>query len=157
MFDFELAPLDSVNVDELHRVLSNPRISRHLPLFDPNIDIDWVKNWVKSKISQWDDPRLGPYAVLVAGKVVGWAGYQPDGDCAELAIVLEPDAWGIGKEVIESVSQRWQEFGDNRKRVFYLPTTRNLQSISTRFEVDYVGEFEISGHKFAIFAFRGQG
>lgn len=157
MPSFELAPIDSVKIEQLHRVLSNPRISKHLPLFEPNIDFDWVKNWVKSKTSQWDDSRLGPYAVLVDGNVVGWAGYQPDGEFAELAIVLSPEAWGLGLDVVEEVDRRWQLHGDGRKRVFYLPKSRRLEIIPGKFAVQYIGETTILGKEFVIFQFKTQG
>lgn len=157
MSNFELVSLDSIDIAELHKVLSNPRISRHLPLFDSDIDTNWVSDWVKSKISQWDDSRLGPYAVLVEEKVVGWAGYQPDGELAELAIVLSPEAWGIGLDVVEEVERRWQSYGDGRKRVFYLPKSRRLDIIPDKFAVQYIGETEILGKEFGIFEFKNQG
>lgn len=153
MSSFELVPLDSVKVDELLKVLSDPRISKHLPLFDSNIDIDWVRNWVYSKSTQWQDSRLGPYAVLVESEVVGWAGYQPDGELAELAIVLKPSAWGLGMDVIEAVNGLWIEHGDGRKRVFYLPESRNAELVSTRFGIRLAGKTEVAGHKFNVFEF----
>lgn len=148
---FELKNLDEVDPSDLLRVLSNPRIAKHLPLFDPNIDLEWVEKWVKNKMALWNIPELGPYAILKDGDVVGWGGYQPDSDFAELAIVLAPSSWGIGRAVVEEINNRWKKFGDDRKLVFYLPHTRNLDLISARLGATRVGETEVLGVKFEIF------
>jgi len=153
----QLKNLDEVNPNELLNVLSNPRIAKHLPLFDPNIDLAWIENWVKNKLSQWSIPELGPYAILQNNQVVGWGGYQPDEEVAELAIVLIPSAWGIGEEVAKEIEYRWEKFGDGRKRVFYLPHTRNLELISSRLGAKRVGSTEVSGIKFEIFELPDQG
>jgi hypothetical protein len=154
MSDFRLLPLDQVSFQDLFVVLSNPRISRHLPLFDSNIDIEWTKSWVETKLSLWEDKRLGPYAVIHNNVVAGWAGYQPDNEFAELAIVLRPESWGIGAAVIDEVNRLWQLFGDDRKRVFYLPRSRNSEFITRRLGVQQIGTTMISGIEFNIFKFQ---
>lgn len=156
MNEFELTDLNSVSPEKLLGVLSNPKISKHLPLFDSNIDLQWVKNWVVVKTSQWQDSRLGPYAVTQNGEVIGWAGYQPDGEVAELAIVLSPSAWGIGHAVVDEVNRLWNLYGDGRQRVFYLPISRNLELISQKLGYRIIGKTTHSGHEFSIFEIQEQ-
>lgn len=155
MAEFELKALNEVPAIELLQVLTDPRISRHLPLFEADIDLLWVERWVEGKITQWLIPELGPYAVLQAGAVAGWAGYQPDGESAELAIVLRPEAWGIGRAVIAEVERRWQKYGDGRKRIFYLPTSRNPDLISKRLNTRFCGTTSFNGFEFNVFEISG--
>lgn len=153
----ELKNLDEVDPSALLKVLSNPKIAKHLPLFNPDIDLAWIEKWIENKMSQWEKPELGPYAILKDGQVVGWGGYQPDDEVAELAIVLIPKAWGIGQEVVNEIDLRWAKFGDGRKRVFYLPHSRNLALISNRLGARRIGSTEVAGVNFEIFELPSQG
>lgn len=148
-FDFQL--LNEVETASLYKVLSNPKISKHLPLFETDIDLEWVSNWVQLKMGLWNDKKLGPYAVLLNNDVVGWCGYQPDGEYAELAIVLSPVAWGIGADVVNELNRLWKIYGDGRKRVFYLPTSRNADLISNRLGMEKIGTTDFNGIVFNVF------
>lgn len=152
MKNFELKPLDQVSVEALWRLLSDPRLAKHMPLHDSSITQDWVEQWVQAKTSQWNHPAAGPWAIVAADDVIGWGGYQPDGDQVELALVLAPTAWGMGLDIVEEINQCWNDVGDSRPRLMYLPKSRRSELLAQRWNLEVLGETEVLGAQFTIVA-----
>ena len=49
----------------------------------------------------WAEHGYGPWAILVDGELAGWGGLQPEGDDADLGLVLHPRRWGAGRAIYE--------------------------------------------------------
>lgn len=150
MTRFELLPLNEVSIDALWDLLRDERIAKHMPLHDASISREWVENWVTSKMSQWSLPAAGPWVILIDDIVVGWGGYQPDDDKVELALVLAPNAWGIGLNVVAEINRRWDGVGDLRPRVMYLPKSRRSQLIAQRFGLTVTDEVRFGSAAFDV-------
>jgi hypothetical protein len=147
----ELASLREAPVDQLWAILRDPRIARHMPLHDPSISVSWVEQWVESKMSQWPDESMGPWAIYLDGTLAGWGGYQPDDGVAELAVVLKPDSWGAGQEIVSAINVRWTEVGNSLPRRFYLPKSRRVLHLAKRFSFHKVGETSLGDTTFDVY------
>lgn len=147
---FELRRLDEVSADALWEVLRNPKIAKHMPLHDGSITREWVTSWVTSKMSQWTNPMAGPWAISVGNEIIGWGGYQPDGERVELALVLLPAAWGMGRGILAEIDRRWQQVGDARPRVMYLPPSRRAEWIAQSFDLAVLGTTLIGDIEFTV-------
>lgn len=152
MSNFDLHRLDEASLDDLLILLRDPRIARHMPLHDASITREWVQGWVESKMSQWKHPSAGPWAVSRGSRLIGWGGYQPDGESVELALVLAPSAWGLGREIFEEIDRRWQEVGDGRPRVMYLPKSRRADLIAEKFGLRVTGNTRFGDAEFCVLA-----
>jgi hypothetical protein len=96
------ARLTDIPADELLRVLNDPRLARHMPLWG-EFTASSVVEWAAAKTADYDATGLGPRAVMVDGVFTGWAGIQSEDYGPDLAVVLSPDAWGIGTEVTRAL------------------------------------------------------
>ena len=149
----DLLPLREASVDELWLILRDSRIARHMPLHDSSISRQWVSQWVDSKLAQWPNESMGPWAIYVDGVLAGWGGYQPDDGVAELAIVLKPDAWGVGSQVISELNLLWSKVGPSGPRRFYLPKSRRVENLSKRFAFQKIGQTSIGDFDFDVYEF----
>lgn len=99
---FGFARLTDITADDLLAVLNDPRLARHMPLWG-EFTASSVLEWAAAKTADYDATGLGPRAVLIDGAFAGWAGIQSEGYGPDLAVVLSPDAWGIGTEVTRAL------------------------------------------------------
>jgi RimJ/RimL family protein N-acetyltransferase len=150
----DFRPLRFADTEQLHTLLTDPRVTKHMPLADLNVSLDWVASWKKSKSKQWPDETMGPWAVYLDDRFAGWAGVQPDDeDTVELAVVLHVWAWNHGSEVAGESLRRWKTFGDRKRIVIYLPDSRDIKSIARRLNLRLEQQAEFSGllfHRLAI-------
>ena len=145
--DFQ--PLRIAETAELHALLTDPRVAKHMPLADLKVSYDWVANWKESKSVQWPDENMGPWAVYIDDRLAGWAGVQPDGqETVELAVVLNTWAWNRGAEVAAESIRRWKLFEDPRRIVIYLPESRDVASIAKRLNLKLEDSVEFSKLRF---------
>jgi len=72
----------------------------------------------------WTDFGYGPWAFYVDDAFVGWGGLQSEDGDADLAMVLHPDYWGLGKSIyIKIIGQAFGEMGLDSITIL-LPQTR---------------------------------
>lgn len=144
----EFRPLREADTDDLHSLLNDARVTRHMPLAEP-VDRAWIENWKESKSQQWPAPEHGPWAVYLDGRFAGWSGVQPDGeDEDELAIVLHVWAWNLGREIARQTLSRFRSFGHSKPIAVYFPTTRPIQLLTEKLSLKPVGEAAIGEHRF---------
>ena len=91
----ELVRLTEVSLDDVHALLTEPRLRRHMPL-STDVSREGAAAWVRGKDTQWQTNGYGPRAVLLDGGFAGWAGFQAEPGGADLAVVLLPGHWGSG-------------------------------------------------------------
>jgi ribosomal-protein-alanine N-acetyltransferase len=108
-------------------------------------------SFVAGKEALWREHGYGPWAFLVDGRFAGWGGVQPEGDDADLALILRPEFWGYGREVYETVLTRaFGEFGFPSVTVL-LPPTRGRAHALARLGFVPDGETDVGGERFLRF------
>src|SRR5687767_5301069 len=102
----EFRRLPEVDPADLVALMGDPRVRRHLPLARGEFGPAECASFVEGKESLWREHGYGPWAFLIDGEFAGWGGMQPEGDDADLALILKPEFWGYGREVYEAVLAR---------------------------------------------------
>lgn len=150
--DLELAPLSSVPIADITRVLNEPRNARHMPLAGEPFTEDAAARWVAAKESQWQEHGYGPWAVRVGGVFAGWGGFQKEDGMPDLALVLDPRFRGWGNDV----ARRMLDVGFDELRftavVAALPLSRARPHVAlARWGFTPDGEASIGGTTFRRF------
>ena len=120
-----------------------------MPLADGRVSDEWINDWIDSKKSLSTNTPFDTYQIWINDEFCGWAGIQPDEDCFEMAVVLKPVFWGLGKVLANDLIQKYKDSNTDRPLYIYLPYSRNVHLLSKRFKLALTGEIEISGIKFA--------
>lgn len=104
--------------------------------------------WVKGKEKQWQDHGYGPWAFLVDNKFAGWGGLQYEDGDADLALVLHPQYWGLGKKIFnEIIRKAFNEMGMESITIL-LPPTRNKLKRVYLLGFEFESEIMLSGECF---------
>jgi RimJ/RimL family protein N-acetyltransferase len=146
------AQLSSIDHDKLRALFTDQRVIRHMPLADPDaVSTEELQDWVAMKEAIKEQYGFGPQAILLDGDFAGWGGIEPDGDGASISLVLFPDFWGRGREILDvlleeafgrlGLSYVLVEFPPSRTRV------RGLLSAGFR----EVGDRTIEGERFVVY------
>lgn len=130
---------------------NHPLVRHQMPLSDDHFGEEECREWVAGKEKQWEEYGYGPWAFLIDGKFAGWGGLQYEDGDADLALVLHPNYWGMGKTIFKEIIRR--AFGEMKLKsvIVLLPPTRTrIQGIfRLGFQAD--GEMEIAGERFMRF------
>ena len=95
--NIEFKRLNEVEKSDIIELMNNPLVRRQMPLLKGNWTEDTCDNFVASKEQLWTEHGYGPWTFVVNDRFAGWGGVQPEDGEADLALVLHPDFWGIGK------------------------------------------------------------
>ena len=107
--------------------------------------------FVAAKERLWSEHGYGPWAFVVGGQFVGWGGLQPESGEADLALVLHPNHWGIGKVLFEEIVGRaFGEMGFESVTVLLPPTRTRVRGL-LRLGFAEDGEIEVGGERFLRF------
>ena len=82
-------------------MMNHPKLAKHLPLLKSPFTLEDANEFVLIKESYWETQGYGPWALFHQNKLMGWGGFQPYQNQAELALVLHPNWWGWGKECLQ--------------------------------------------------------
>jgi GNAT superfamily N-acetyltransferase len=146
--NIEFKRLNEVEKSEIIDLMNNPLVRRQMPLTTDNFNESDCDNFIAAKERVWAEHGYGPWAFVVDGEFVGWGGLQPEDGEADLALVLHPDHWGVGKALYDEIIERaFGEMGFERVVVLFPPTrTRVKGLLRLGFEKD--GELDINGETF---------
>lgn len=144
----EFKRLSEIDCSEYVALNTNPLVRRQMPLTSDKFDEEDCKEWIAGKEKMWEEHGFGPWAFIVDGKFAGWGGLQPEGDDADLGVVLHPDYWGAGKMIYDEIIRRaFEEMGFESVTILFPPTRTRVRGIlRLGFKPD--GEVEISGERF---------
>lgn len=131
--------LTEVPVEQVVRLLNEPRNARHMPLA-AHVTEESAAEWVRTKDAQWDEHGYGPWAVLVDGVFAGWGGFQREEAGADLALVLAPAYWGHGRAVTRAALRRGFEDLELDVVSIALPRSRDPERAVRRFGFEPDGE-----------------
>jgi RimJ/RimL family protein N-acetyltransferase len=146
--NIEFKRLTEVEKSEIIELMNNPLVRRQMPLTSDNFSESDCDNFIAAKERLWAEHGYGPWAFVVDGQFVGWGGLQPEDGEADLALVLHPNHWGVGKALYDKIiEQAFGEMGFERVVVLFPPTrTRVKGLLRLGFEKD--GELEVNGERF---------
>lgn len=140
--------LTEIDSQEIINLMNNPLVRRQMPLLEGSWDESTCATFVAGKEKLWNAHGYGPWAFVVDGKFAGWGGLQPEGDETDLALVLHPDFWGIGKTLYKQIIDRaFGEMGLDSVTVLFPPSRTRIQGfLRLGFKEDK--ELEFNGEKF---------
>ncbi|MCE7990611.1 MAG: GNAT family N-acetyltransferase [Roseivirga sp.] len=122
--------LSEVQKSDIIELMNNPLVGRQMPLLKGNWTEDTCDKFVAGKERLWANHGYGPWAFMIDDQFAGWGGVQPEDGEADLALVLHPDFWGIGKTLYKQIIDRaFGELGLNSVQVLFPPSRTRVQGL----------------------------
>lgn len=128
--------------------MNHPLVLKHMPLAKAYFDEAAYREFILAKQKLWTDYGYGPWAFLLDGKFIGWGGLQPEQGDVDIALVLHPHYWGVGKTIYQLIiEQAFVTFGFDSVTVLFPPTRKRIKGLMRLgFKLD--GELIIEGERF---------
>jgi ribosomal-protein-alanine N-acetyltransferase len=146
--DLVFARLTAVEPGDIVALMNLPAVRRHLPLARGVFDLDACAAFVAGKEEMWQRRGYGPWAFVIDGAFAGWGGLQPEGDDADLAVLLHPAFWGHGRVIYDRViSWGFDELGLESVTIL-LPPSRGGAHAIRRLGFVPDGESDEHGERF---------
>lgn len=146
--EIEFKRLNEVDKSEIIDLMNNPLVRRQMPLTKDNFEENDCDDFISSKERLWAENGYGPWSLIVDGQFVGWGGLQTENGEADLALVLHPNYWGIGKKLYDKIIERaFGEMGFDTLTVL-LPHTRTRIKGLLRLGFRKDGELEVGKEQF---------
>ena len=140
--------LTDINKADIIALMNNSLVRRQMPLLVGDFSEPDCERFVAAKEQLWNEYGYGPWAIVVDGVFAGWGGLQPEQGDADLALVLHPDFWGIGKRLYQIIIDKaFSSMGLNRITVL-LPPTRTRVAGLLRLGFVEDGSVAIDGQRF---------
>jgi len=128
--------------------MSDPRVTRHLPLLTEPWSDTLCDRFLAAKDACWQRDGLGHWAIFHNGEYVGWGGFQREGTDWDFGLVLIPQAFGLGF----SITRAALDFARSDPRMteisFLLPRSRKGANLLRRLGARETGETEHEGRTF---------
>lgn len=150
----EFKRLNEVDKADIIDLMNDPRVRRQMPLTSDHFSEADCDGFIAGKERLWAEHGYGPWAFVVDDRFAGWGGLQPEGDDADLAVVLHPNFWGKGKPIYDEIIRRaFGEMGFESVTILFPPSrTRIKGMLRLGFKPD--GEVEIGGERFIRYRLR---
>ncbi len=128
--NIEFTRLSQVNKSDIIELMNNQLVRRQMPLLTGDFTEEDCDKFIASKEVMWNEQGYGPWAFVIDGKFAGWGGLQPEEDEVDLALVLHPDHWGVGKVLYkEIINKAFNEMGFESVTVLFPPTRTRIQGL----------------------------
>jgi len=95
--------LSEVDSRDIIALMNDPAVRRHMPLARGRFGPTECEEFVAAKEHMWETDGYGPWAFVLDGEFIGWGGLQPEGDDADVGIVLHREHWGAGRVLCEKI------------------------------------------------------
>lgn len=149
--EIQLRRLSEVTADEIMELMNDPDVRRHLPLARGHFGSMDCERFVQNKERMWHEHGFGPWAFVQGGQFIGWGGLQPEGDDADIGLVLSPRCWGVGRKLFRViVSFAFRDLGLDSVTAI-LPPTRARSGGLERLGFEPDGEALVAGEPFVRF------
>ena len=136
--------LTEIPVEILLHHMNDPRVSRHLPLYQGPWGQDDVARFIAAKEWGWQRDGLGHLAVRVNGEYAGWGGFEKLVDAGpdtwDFGLVLSPAFFGQGARIMDRFMADAQADARIVTVTFLLPVSRRNTAIVRRSGAAYMGE-----------------
>ena len=157
MIRIELCRLPEVDPADLIALMTHPLVRRHMPLTRDGFDQSACAAFVADKEAIWAERGFGPCGIVVDGAFAGWGGLQPEAGDVELALVLHPDHWGVGRRVTGLLLERAFGALGLESVTALIPPSRTRLSALRRLGFERDGEVEVDGEHFLRFRLHAPG
>lgn len=149
--DIQFKRLSEVDHKDLIDLMNNPLVRRQMPLLKGIFTEEDCAGFIAAKEQIWSEHGYGPWAFVIDGKFVGWGGLQPEQGEADLALVLHPDFWGVGKRLYQTIVDEAFDSMELETITVLLPPTRTRISglVSLGFIED--GILKVSNNEFVMY------
>ena len=139
-------------------LLNDPQVRAHL-VDHPAFDSVSLEQWIQEKMAVDATPRFRVRAIRAPSDddaLVGWCGLQPDfsggsDGVADLAIVLAPSHWGLGRLVFREMLGWASELGHQEVKLHLLESRREYRAL--RRKALSVVRSEWAGRHFVTYRF----
>ena len=148
MLTIEFVRLPEVDKTSIIELMNNVLVRKQMPLLTDTFNEDSCDQFVAAKEDLWNTHGYGPWAFMVDGQFAGWGGLQPENGEADLALVLHPKYWGIGKTIYKKIiSRAFDEMKLESVIVLFPPTRTKIRGLfSLGFKED--GKLRIENTQF---------
>ena len=147
----ELKRLTEVNPAAVIELMNDPAVRRHLPLARGHFGRSEYKRFLAAKERMWEERGFGPWAFVLDDELVGWGGLQPEGDDADVGLVLSQKYWGAGRVLYGRIlDHAFDELGLDSV-IALLPQSRTRVGALTRLGFREDGEIMIGNERFNRF------
>jgi [ribosomal protein S5]-alanine N-acetyltransferase len=120
--------LTEIKSSEIMELMNNQSVRREMPLLAGNFTQSDCDKFLAAKESMWLEHGYGPWAFIVNGQFAGWGGLQPEDGEADLALVLHPKYWGIGKVLYRKfIKTAFDEMGLKSVTVLFPPSRTRIK------------------------------
>lgn len=126
-----LAPYDLRDVDELHRVMSNPEVMRHIG--QGALSRAEVHDIVARVVVGWNETGMGWWTIRLStsGYLIGQICLRPDKDVGDVAVgyALDVAYWrqGLAREALEAVV----DYGVRKKSLERIVATVRPENVAS--------------------------
>ncbi len=104
--NIEFKRLTEVKKSDIINLMNDHLVKRQMPLLKGMFSESDCDNFILAKEQLWEEFGYGPWAFVVDGRFAGWGGLQPENGEADLALVIHPDFWGLGKVFYKEILSR---------------------------------------------------
>lgn len=126
----EFIRLTEVNKHEIINLMNNPLVRRQMPLLSYDFDENICDQFIEAKEKIWNEYGYGLWAFMVKNQFAGWGGLQPENSDVDLAIVLHPDYWGLGKSIYaQIIGKAFNEMNLSSITVLFPPSRTRIKGL----------------------------
>jgi ribosomal-protein-alanine N-acetyltransferase len=156
MLNIEFKRLTEIDKAEIIELLNHPLVRRHMPLATGVFDDAAYDKFIAQKEQLWAEHGYGPWAFVVDEQFIGWGGLQYEHGDADLALVLHPKYWGLGKLIFDAIiTKAFNEMGFESITVLFPPSRTRIKGLS-RLHFKSDGELVIEGKRFLRYRLRAK-
>ena len=146
--DIELRRLTEVSTADIVELMNQPALRRYMPLLGEGFSDADCDEFVSAKESLWREHGYGPWGFYLDGQFAGWGGLQPENGEPDLALVLHPRFWGMGRRFFNEITSRaFGEMGFETVTALLPPSRTRVKGL-TRLGFYPDGELEVNGERF---------
>lgn len=128
--NIEFKNLGEIEKSSIIELMNDNLVRRQMPLLKGNFSERDYEKFVASKEKMWEEHGYGPWAFVVNDHFAGWGGIQPDNGEADLALVLHPDYWGLGKILYKKIIHKaFNELGLHSVQVLFPPSRTRVKGL----------------------------
>ncbi|NGX56940.1 MAG: hypothetical protein K1060chlam5_01194 [Candidatus Anoxychlamydiales bacterium] len=149
--NIEFIRLTEIKKSDIIALMNNPKVLNHMPLALAHFGEEEYDKFINEKKNIWKEHGYGPWAFIANGNFIGWGGLQPEHNDIEIALVLHPNFWGIGKTIYDKIIHYAFEDLHLKSVIVLLPLTRKHVKGLLKLGFEKDGNLEIDGKLFLCY------
>ncbi len=128
--NIEFKRLTDIKKLDIIKLMNNELVRRQMPLLAGEFTEVECDNFIMTKEKHWNKFGFGLWAFSVNDQFIGWGGLQIENEEADLALVLHPNYWGIGKRIYKKIIHKaFNELGIESVIVLFPPTRTRIKGL----------------------------